>query len=125
VQYVAVALGAMLGANLRLLVTTWAADRWGLDFPYGTFVVNVSGAFVAGMALAFLSERAELDPLWRLFFITGFLGGYTTFSAFAWDALSLAEDGAWARVLVYILGTNLLGFAGVWLGASLARLTAS
>jgi CrcB protein len=122
VQYVAVAIGAMLGANLRLLVSAWAADRWGLDFPYGTFLVNISGAFLAGLVIAYLAERAGLDPLWRLFFVTGFLGGYTTFSAFAWDALSLAETGAWARAAVYVLGTNVLGFMGVWIGAALARL---
>jgi CrcB protein len=53
VQYVAVAVGAMLGANLRFVVGNWAADRFGADFPYGTFIINVSGAFAIGIILSF------------------------------------------------------------------------
>lgn len=121
-QFVAVAAGAVLGANLRFVIGIWAADHWPADFPYGTFVVNLSGAFAIGVVLAFLSERLDVSPLWRLFFVTGFLGGYTTFSSYAWEALTLAEQGAWLRAGVYVLGSNLLGFVGVWLGATLARL---
>ena len=124
-QFVVVAVGAMLGANLRFVVVNWAADRWGLDFPYGTLLVNLSGAFVIGLLLAFLGERLEVDPIWRLFFATGFLGGYTTFSAYAWEALLLVETGAWLRAGAYVLGSNALGFVGVWLGATLARMAAS
>ena len=125
-QFVVVAVGAMLGANLRLVVGVWAAERWGADFPYGTLVVNLSGAFAIGLLLAFLGERAAVaNPLWRLFFATGFLGGYTTFSAYAWEALTLAEAGAWLRAGVYVLGSNMLGFVGVWVGATLARLAPS
>jgi CrcB protein len=122
VQFVAVGVGALLGANLRFVVGNWAAERWGVDFPYGTFIVNVSGAFAVGVILAFMGERLGLSPLWRLFFVTGFLGGYTTFSSYAWEALVLAEEGAWVRAGVYVVGSNLVGFAGVWLGATLARL---
>jgi CrcB protein len=113
----------MLGANLRFLVGNWAAERWGLDFPHGTFLVNVSGAIAVGVVMSFLAERIDVNPLWRLFFVTGFLGGYTTFSAYAWEALALAEDGAWLRAGVYVIGSNILALAGVWLGATLARLT--
>jgi fluoride exporter len=122
VQYVAVALGAMLGANLRFVVGNWAAARWGADFPYGTFVINVSGAFAIGLVLSFIGERVGVSPLWRLFFATGFLGGYTTFSSYTWEALTLAQDGEWVDAGAYILGSNVLGFVGVWLGATLARL---
>jgi fluoride exporter len=93
-QYLAIGVGALLGANVRFLVANWAADRWGTAFPFGTFIINVSGAFVIGVLLAFLAERVGLNPLWRLFFATGFLGGYTTFSTYAWEALTLAETGA-------------------------------
>jgi CrcB protein len=122
VQFVAVGVGALLGANLRFLVGNWAAERWGADFPYGTFIVNVSGAFAVGVILAFVGERLGLNPLWRLFFVTGFLGGYTTFSSYAWEALVLAENGAWLRAGVYVVGSNVVGFAGVWLGAMVARM---
>jgi CrcB protein len=121
-RYLAIAAGAVLGANLRFIVANWSADQWGVEFPYGTFIVNVSGAFVIGLFLAFLQHgsTAQLNPLWRLFFATGFLGGYTTFSAYTWEALTLAENGAWLRGAAYVLGSNLLGFLGVWLGAQLA-----
>jgi fluoride exporter len=121
-QFVAVGVGAMLGANLRFLVGLWAADRWGQDFPVGTLLINVSGSFVIGLFLALLSERLGVSPLWRLFFATGFLGGYTTFSAYSWEALNLAEQGAWLRAGVYVIGSNALGFVGVWLGATIARI---
>lgn len=112
----------MLGANARFVISTWAVERWGADFPFGTFIVNVSGAFAVGVVLAFLGERLDISPMWRLFFVTGFLGGYTTFSAYAWEALALADQGALLQAGVYVLGSNLLGLAGVWLGATLARL---
>ena len=118
----AIAAGAVLGANLRFVVGTWAAERLGSDFPYGTLIVNTTGAFVIGVFLAFVGARVGLNPLWRLFFATGFLGGYTTFSSYAWEALALADAGAWLRAGMYVVGTNVIGLAGVWLGAALARL---
>jgi CrcB protein len=120
-QYVAIAAGAVLGANLRFIVSTWAADQWGTTFPYGTFLINVSGCFVIGLFLALIGARFEVDPLWRLFFATGLLGGYTTFSTYAWEALVLADAGAWARAGAYVLGSNVVGLLGVWLRATLAR----
>jgi CrcB protein len=122
VQYVAVAVGAMLGANLRFVVGNWAVDRFGPDFPYGTLIVNVSGAFAIGIILSVIGERVGLDPLWRLFFVTGFLGGYTTFSSYTWEALSLVQVGDWLPALAYVLGSNVFGFIGVWLGVLIARL---
>jgi CrcB protein len=121
VQFVAVALGAMLGANLRFVVGLWAADRFGTDFPYGTLLVNISGAFAIGIVMAFVAERVGISPLWRLFFVTGFLGGYTTFSSYAFETLALAESGNWLPAATYVLGSNVLGLLGVWLGTVLGR----
>jgi CrcB protein len=119
--YLAIAAGAVLGANLRFVISNWAADTWGTSFPYGTFLINVSGAFVIGLFLAFVGLRAsQINPLWRLFFVTGFLGGYTTFSSYAWEALTLGQAGDWQRVVLYVGGSNGLGLLGVWLGATLA-----
>jgi CrcB protein len=73
-QYASIAVGAMIGANLRYVVANWAADRWGGDFPYGRFIINVTGAFVIGVFLALVTDRLTVNPLWRLFFATGFLG---------------------------------------------------
>jgi CrcB protein len=121
VQYVAVAVGAMLGANFRFIVGNWAADRFGTEFPYGTFIVNVTGAFAIGIVLSYIGERVGVDPLWRLFFATGFLGGYTTFSTYAWEALTLVQSGNWLPALTYVFGSNLIGFIGVWLGSTIGR----
>jgi CrcB protein len=99
----------------------WASDRWGVDLPYGTFLINTTGAFVIGLFLGVISDRADVNPLWRLFFATGFLGGYTTFSSYAWEALSLAQEGAWLRAVLYVFGSNVIGLLGVRPGASLAR----
>jgi len=122
VQYVAIGAGAVIGANLRFLVSTWAAERFGLEFPYGTFLVNISGAFVIGVFLSLVGERVDIDPQWRLFFATGLLGGYTTFSSYAWETLTLAQDGAVLRAAVYVIGSNVVGLLGVWLGSVLGRL---
>jgi fluoride exporter len=119
-----VGIGALLGANLRFVVANWAAARWGPEFPYGTLIINISGAFVIGLVLSFMAIRIELNPLWRLFAVTGFLGGYTTFSSYAWEALSLAQDGALLRFGIYVLGSNLVGLVGVWLGAGLGSMWA-
>ena len=116
-QYVAVGLGALLGANLRYVLSSWAADRFGADFPYGTFVINISGALVIGMLLSAAVFRAGLHPMLRLFAITGFLGGYTTFSSYAWEALTLADNRAWLRFAAYVIGSNAIGLIGVWAGA--------
>jgi CrcB protein len=115
----------MLGANLRFIVGSWAADRFGVEFPYGTLLVNVSGAFVIGVFLSFTGERVGISPLWRLFFATGFLGGYTTFSSYAWETLLLVQEGDWLPAGAYIVGSNVMGFAGVWLGSVIARLAPS
>jgi len=121
-RYASIAVGAMIGANLRFVVGNWAADRFGGDFPYGTLLINVSGAFVIGIFLALVTDRLSVDPLWRLFFVTGFLGGYTTFSTYTWEALVLAQTGAWMRAGLYVLGSNAVALFGVWLGASLTRI---
>ena len=116
-EYVAVGLGALLGANLRYIVSSWMADRFGAEFPYGTFVINVSGAFIIGLLLAAALFRAGVHPTLRLFAITGFLGGYTTFSSYAWEALTLADNRAWLQFAAYVLGSNAIGLLGVWAGS--------
>lgn len=117
--YLAVGAGAFIGANLRYLVANWCAARFGDSFPYGTFVINVSGAFAIGFLLSGLAARAGISSSVRLFLVTGFLGGYTTFSTYTWEALALVSDAALLRCIVYVLGSNLLGLWGVWLGAKL------
>ena len=121
ISYLVVAVGAGLGGAFRYFVTFLFAQWLGGDFPYGTFAINVSGAFVIGVALTLLLTVLQVNQLWRLFFVTGFLGGYTTFSSYAWEALTLMDSGRLAAAALYVAGSNVVGLLGVWLGATLTR----
>lgn len=122
--YLAISVGAALGANLRYLVGMWAAVRFGTELPYGTFLVNVSGSFAIGIVLAVLMERVDVDPIWTLLLVTGFLGGYTTFSSYAWETLRLADSGAVVAALMYVAASTVIGIGAAALGAGLIRLLA-
>jgi CrcB protein len=114
--FLAVSLGGILGANTRYLVTLYVAERLGMAFPYGTLIINVTGSLIIGFFLTLVTERLSLDPLWRLFFATGFLGAYTTFSSYTFEAAQLIRDGAYGLAFVYLFGSVLAGMLGVFLG---------
>lgn len=115
-EYLVIGIGGFLGANARYLVAGWAAERFGVAFPYGTFLINISGSFILGLFMAFLQERTVIHPNYRLFFAVGFLGAYTTFSTFTYESLRLLQDGSVFLALVNILGSTVVGFLGVLLG---------
>ena len=117
----AIGVGAILGANLRYLVTTLAVERLGLGFPYGTLFINVTGSVAIGFFLTLASERLGLDPYWRLFVATGFLGAYTTFSSYTYEAAMLIRSGAVGLALLDLVGSVLLGMAGVIAGIAAAE----
>jgi CrcB protein len=120
--YLAISIGAVLGANARYLIGGWVADRMGSTFPYGTLIINASGSFLIGLILAAVSERA-LTPWWvRPTFAIGFLGSYTTFSTFSYETLSLVQSGSWALATVNVFGSVMGALAGVYLGTVLGRL---
>jgi CrcB protein len=112
----AVSLGGILGANARYLVSVYVAERLGTAFPYGTFLINISGSLVIGFFLTLATERLSVDPLWRLFLATGFLGAYTTFSSYTFEAAHLIRDGAYGLALLYLFGSVLAGMIGVFAG---------
>ena len=116
-----IALGAALGANLRYLVSVGVAQRWGAAFPYGTLLINVSGSVAIGAVLA-LAAQTGLTAPWRLLLVTGFLGGYTTFSSFTWETYQLAVEGGVGPALLNIAGSVALGLGGVVLGVAIVRL---
>jgi CrcB protein len=120
-RYLFVALGAALGANARYLVGTWAGQRFGADFPYGTLIVNITGSFLLGFLLTLGTQRLPITPEVRLMLAVGFFGSYTTFSSYTVESINLLRDGSLTRSLVNILGNNLVGLFGAIAGADLAR----
>ncbi|MFZ5852937.1 MAG: fluoride efflux transporter CrcB [Chloroflexota bacterium] len=120
--YLAISVGAVLGANARYLVGGWIAERIGTGFPYGTLVINVSGSFLIGIVLTVVGERA-LAPWWvRPMLAIGFLGSYTTFSTFSFETLALVESGSLVAAAANVLGSVGAALLGVYLGTALARI---
>jgi fluoride exporter len=117
-----IALGAAAGANLRYALSLWAARQWGVAFPYGTLLINVSGSFAIGVVMVLLTMRFTSGDSWRLLMVTGLLGGFTTFSTFSYESYMLLVSGSWLAAGLNILASVGLGLVGVFLGAGLARL---
>lgn len=119
----AVALGAALGGVARYLIGQIVVQRLGPGIPYGTLFINVTGSFLIGVIATLATTRAlGGSPLIRLFLMTGILGGYTTFSTFSLDTLTLIGDGAGALAAWYAGVSVALGVLGAYAGAVLARL---
>jgi len=115
--------GGSVGALSRYAVSLGAAKLLGTKFPWGTLIVNLSGCFLIGLAFA-LAERGltVMNPSMRLFFVTGYLGALTTFSAFGMETVSSLREGSYVVALSNILANNVLGTALVFLGILAGRL---
>jgi CrcB protein len=120
-DYLWVGLGGFVGANARYALGVWVVNRVGAGFPLHTLLINVTGSLAIGALLVLLTERLPVDPAWRLLLVVGFLGGYTTFSSYTFEALALAEGGEWLEAAGYVLGSNGLGLAAAYLGVVLGR----
>ena len=115
-----VGIGGAVGSIARWAVGVWLAGRLGFAFPYGTLAVNVSGSFAAGLLLGLGDARSLATPA-RLLLLTGFLGGYTTFSAFAVETIRLAEQQSVLAAAVNV-GSNLaIGLVAAALGFAAGR----
>jgi CrcB protein len=120
-SYLLVFVGGGIGASLRHTVNMISARGLGTAFPWGTFIVNISGSLVMGLIAGYLAFKGEASQPWRLFVMTGILGGYTTFSAFSLDAALLYQRGEIASALFYVLGSVALSIAGLFAGLALVR----
>ena len=120
-SFVLVFLGGGLGAVCRYFVTTQVGARFGTVFPFGTLTVNTLGSFLMG-ALLFLTERTGLtaDPL-KLLLTVGFLGGFTTFSSFSMETMTLLRGSSYFYAAANVALNLLCGFCAVWAGLMLAR----
>ncbi|ABR59873.1 fluoride efflux transporter CrcB [Sinorhizobium medicae] len=113
--------GGALGSILRYLVGLWMLQRAGPAFPWGTLFVNVTGSFLIGFLAELIMHRMGASAHMRLFLITGLLGGYTTFSAFSLDAITLVEHGQPATGLAYMAASVVLSILAVFAGLALMR----
>ena len=115
-----IALGGLLGTLCRFALSTWVDARSHSPFPYGTLVVNLAGCFAAGFLFPLL-EQAAVAPELRLAVFSGFLGGFTTFSAYGLQTVALANGGMSSIAALNVLLSNVAGLVMVWVGGSLSR----
>lgn len=118
----AVLAGGGIGSLLRYGITFALAQRLGPGFPWATFAINVTGSFVIGFVAEVTQTRAlAANPLLRLFLMTGVLGGYTTFSSFSFETLTMIGERAVMLAATYAIGSVALGLAAAFAGVALAR----
>lgn len=119
--YLIVFIGGGLGAALRHGTNIAAARLLGVAYPWGTLTVNVLGSFVMGVLAAFFAFKGHATEHWRLFLTTGVLGGYTTFSTFSLDVVSLYERGDGALAALYVVVSVVVSVVGLFAGLALIR----
>jgi CrcB protein len=120
-RYLLVLAGAAAGGVARYAISAAIMQRVAGRFPLGTLVVNVTGCFLIGVLMSLFTERGAPHPDLRLLLVTGVLGGYTTFSAFAWESFEAVEEGSFGIGLANLAGSVILGYLAVWCGVWLIR----
>lgn len=118
-------LGGAIGSGARFLLNSWIARLLGTSFPWGIFLINVTGSILMGLLAGLLAARAFEVVSLRTFLATGILGGYTTFSAFSLDFANLVNEGQPGAAALYVAGSVGLSLAGVFVGLWLARVIAA
>lgn len=121
-KLLAVAFGGALGSVCRLLCGAWVASFAGKSFPWGTMSVNVIGSLLIGLVYVLLLEKFRAPEIWTHLLIIGVLGGFTTFSAFSLDTVSMLSQGEVIEAFAYVLGTVTLCLLSTATGLWLARL---
>lgn len=119
--YAAIACFGVLGCWARYAQTNLVQTVYGRDFPYATLSINVMGSFIMGFLFIETLERLTLSPALRTGILTGFIGGYTTFSTFEMETLLLAESGEVLKAVLYMVLSVVLGFVAAFGGAYIAR----
>jgi fluoride exporter len=120
-RFLWVGLGGALGSIARYTLGTWIYDRMGIRFPYGTFVINITGCFIIGLVLTILDTHAEVPSAWRLAIPIGFVGAYTTFSTFEFETYRAAQDRP-IIALLYVVSSVVVGYLAVFLGIQSSKL---
>lgn len=122
-KYLVIGLGGFAGAIARYVVGSYIGERYGVRFPYGTFVINMTGSFLVGFVVAWLSQTTA-STYWRYLIPIGFIGAYTTFSTFEYETLRALQDGQITAGLLNVVLSVVLGLAAVWAGAVLGKVVA-
>lgn len=116
ITLLAIAAGASIGAIARWLLGVWLNTLFP-DVPPGTLAANLIGGYLIGLAISYVASHPTLPPEWRLFVITGFLGGLTTFSTFSAEVVTLLQQGRWlvaaSAVAVHVVGSVAMTIAGI------------
>jgi CrcB protein len=116
-----IALGGALGALARYQLAAVIQARVPIGFPYGTFVVNITGCFVMGVVTVLLTERLVVHPNWRFLVPIGFVGAYTTFSTFELETFMAVSEQAWLIAAANVIGSVVAGYIALWAGFAVAR----
>lgn len=116
-----VALGGSLGSVGRYLFASLIGRWFGTAFPFGTLAVNVLGSFIMGVLVEAWAIRWNVGPEWRAFLTVGFLGGFTTFSAFSLDTVLLLERGSLLTGLSYVVGSLVLSIGALYAALRITR----
>ena len=120
-KYLMIGIGGCLGSILRFWLGSYIGSKMGTRFPYGTFVINITGSFLVGLVFAFLTVKTQWSPNWRYLIPIGFIGGYTTFSGFEYETLRTMQDGQIGLGLLYVAASVVVGFVAVWGGMVAGR----
>ena len=116
-----VGIAGFFGATFRYWLDGWVTRITGAGFPWGTFVINMTGCFLIGALTTVLTERVLPHPNVRIAVTVGFIGAYTTFSTFAYESLRQIQDGAVGLALVNVVASVVVGIAAAWIGVVVGR----
>jgi fluoride exporter len=117
-----VGLGGGLGSIARYLWQQWWTDHYPRSFPWGTFSVNLVGCLIIGVIAGLSIRSAEISSNWKLFLMTGICGGFTTFSAYSLESITLLRENKTGIFVLYVGGSVLFGLLGTYLGFKLGRI---
>ena len=117
----AIGTGSFIGGVFRYLLSQFIQAKFLSTFPYGTLFVNIIGCFLIGLVFG-LADKGNLTQEWRLILATGFIGGFTTFSAFSNETVSMLRDGQLGYALVYIVTSVVVGLTATFIGISIIKL---
>ncbi len=116
-----IGIAGLAGTLARYWLSGWADARWGMTFPIGTLIVNLSGCLAMGFLFQATAERFLVDPIIRTAILVGFLGGFTTFSSFGIQTFTLLRDGEVFLATLNVVVSNVVGIAFVWAGYAISK----